>query len=144
MTDVIHHVRDLISMFSQIRRVLKCGGRLCVVTESHKQIQSRFYNSYFPSLAANEKERYPDIQSIVDVAANERLIHEETEVLAAAQRRTISQEFLRCVEEKNYSMFHLLDEREYADGLARLTADAGKAIDAVGAGESLIWIRKPD
>jgi hypothetical protein len=40
-------------------------------------------------------------------------------------------------------MFRLLAEREYADGLARLRKDIGKTFDPVGAGDSLIWLRKP-
>ena len=143
MTDVIHHVPDLARMFSELWRVLKFGGLLCVVTESHEQIQARFYNRYFPSLAASEKRRYPEIQAIVQSALANGFIHEDTDVLPALLPATITGQFLRNVEEKNYSMFRLLAEREYADGLARLRKDIGKTFDPVGAGDSLIWLRKP-
>jgi len=142
MTDVIHHVADMALMFSELWRVLKIGGLLCVVTESHDQIQARFYNRYFPSLAANEKRRYPEVKAILQSALTSGFIHEATEVLSASAPATITDQFLRNVEEKNYSMFRLLDEREYADGLSQLRKDVGRTFERVGAGDSLIWFRK--
>ena len=44
MTDVIHHVPDVDRMFEEIERVLKYEGKLCIVTESHVQIDDRFYH----------------------------------------------------------------------------------------------------
>jgi len=143
MIDVIHHVPELALMFGELRRVLKSGGLLCVVTESHEQIESRFYNVYFPSLAANERRRYPEIQSIVRSAVASGFIHEETEVLPAFLPMTVTDQFLKNVEEKNYSMFRLLDEREFADGLTRARKDQGRTFEATGAGDTLIWLRKP-
>ena len=142
MTDVIHHVPDLASMFAELFRVLKCGGSLCVVTESHEQIQHRFYNVYFPSLAANETRRYPEILQIVRTAVAAGFIHEGAESLPAPSPARITEQFLRSVEEQNYSMFRLLDEREYADGLARAKRDQGRSFDTTGAGDSLVWFRK--
>lgn len=142
MTDVIHHVADMALMFSKLWRVLKCGGLLCVVTESHDQIQARFYNRYFPSVAANEKRRYPEVKRILESALASGFSHEATDVLSASARATITEQFLRNVEEKNYSMFRLLNEREYEDGLSLLRKDVGKTFERVGAGDSLIWFRK--
>lgn len=56
---------DVGMMFAEIGRVLKNGGNLCIVTESHKQIDNRFYVKYFPSTAIVDKGRYPDIDEIV-------------------------------------------------------------------------------
>jgi ubiquinone/menaquinone biosynthesis C-methylase UbiE len=142
MTDVIHHVADMALMFSELWRVLKFGGLLCVVTESHDQIQARFYNRYFPSLAANEKRRYPDVNRIVQSALASGFMHEATDVVAASAQATITEQFLRNVEEKNYSMFRLLNECEYTDGLSALRKDMGRTLERVGAGDSLIWFRK--
>lgn len=139
LTDVIHHVPDLARMFSELWRVLKAGGWLCVVTESHEQIQSRFYNRYFPSLAANEQRRYPQVECIVESAVLAGFRHEATEILPALAPATVTEEFLRNVEERNYSMFRLLNEAEYDEGLSKLKQDVGKTFEAAGAGDSLIW-----
>ena len=143
MTDVIHHVPDLSVMFRELWRVLKSGGLLCVVTESHEQIQSRFYNEYFPSMAEKERRRYPEIQSLVQKAIESGgFLHEETEVLPAIRPMIVTDQFLKNVEERNYSMFRLLDEREFADGLTRVRKDKGRTFEATGAGDTLIWLRK--
>ncbi len=143
LTDVIHHVPDLALMFSELCRVLKCGGCLCVVTESHEQIQSRFYNRYFPSLAANEQRRYPKVDCIVQSAVAAGFRYETTAILPAMAPATINEEFLKNVEEKNYSMFRLLDGTEYVAGLAKLKQDLGRTFEPAGAGDSLIWLRRP-
>ena len=142
MTDVIHHVGDMALMFSELWRVLKLDGWLCVVTESHDQIKGRFYNRYFPSLAANEQRRYPEVKRIVQSALASGFIHEATDVLCASAPAAITEQFLRNVAEKNYSMFRLLNEREYADGLSKLRKDVGRTFEPIGAGDSLIWFRK--
>ena len=143
MTDVIHHVPEPGLMFSELWRVLKFEGKLCIVTESHDQIRARFYNSYFPSLASNEIKRYPRIESILREAKNKGFIHGCTEFLPVTSPRSVNEEFIRNVEEKNFSMFSLLDEHEYADGLSRLKADIGRQFEPSGGGESLIWLKKP-
>ena len=142
MTDVIHHVPDLSLMFSELLRVLKLDACLCVVTESHEQIEDRFYNRYFPSLAANEKRRYPGIQEIVRVAMQGGFTHECTEVLFASSPAVITDDFVKNVEEKNFSMFRLLDDSEFDDGLKNIRADVGKWFERSCAGETLIWLRK--
>lgn len=67
MTDVIHNIPDMRIIFKEIGRVLKSGGRLCIVTESHKQIEDRFYVKYFPTTIV-DKGRYPDIDEIINKA----------------------------------------------------------------------------
>ena len=68
MTDVIHHVPDMNKMFSELCRVIKQSGLLCIVTESHNQIKNRFYNKYFPSLKSVELKRYPSILDIINLS----------------------------------------------------------------------------
>ena len=141
MTDVIHHVPDLLSMFSELRRVIKSDGRLCVVTESHEQIEGRFYNCYFPSLAANEKSRYPDISNIVETAERVGFVVNETEILFPSSYAVIDKNFVKNVEEKNYSMFRLLDKKEFIKGLQKVKNDLGRAFERNNSGETLIWLK---
>lgn len=141
LIDVIHHVMNLGSLFSELRRVLKPGSYLCIVTESHKQIQNRFYNNYFPSLSDCEKRRYPDISDIVDVAEEFGFFLENTEILPAPPIIQITERVVRTVIEKNFSMFHYLDGLEFADGLRVLRKDLGKRIEVPGRGETLIWMK---
>jgi len=140
MTDVIHHVPDLGRMFQTIRKVLKQQGKLCVVTESHAQIEARFYNKYFPSLAKNEKRRYPDIQDIVHQAEAVGFRLCSVEIRPAPASAVVSAPLVRTVEEKNFSMFRLLSDEEHANGLERLKRDLGTVYETKSAGDSLIWL----
>ncbi|HUI05885.1 MAG TPA: class I SAM-dependent methyltransferase [Verrucomicrobiae bacterium] len=141
MTDVIHHVPDLRSMFRELLRVLKASGLLCIVTESHSQIDARFYNRYFPSLAANEKRRYPDIEEVSARAGEIGFCAAATEAVSSPTGH-ISEGFLRNVAERNWSMFRLLSEDEFSHGLQALQRDRGRSFESPVAGETLVWFRK--
>lgn len=49
LTDVIHHIPDITQMFKEFYRILKSKGKVCIVTESYTQLESRFWVKYFPS-----------------------------------------------------------------------------------------------
>lgn len=142
MTDVIHHVPDISAMFHTLARALKGDGSLCVVTESWEQIGRRWYNNYFPSLEANEKQRYPDIDRIVESATANNLVLRELVVIPHDQPAIIDDNFLRLVEEKNYSMFSNISESEHTAGLQRLQRDKGTTVHQFGSGETIVWFRK--
>lgn len=141
MTDVVHHIPDLGLMFAELGRVLAPAGQLCIVTEAHAQVAARFYNRYFPSLVANETDRYPDLATISAAGQAVGLAHDLTEILPLRRPRCIDATFLRNVAEKNYSMFRLLNDAEYQQGLERLRRDAGRCFEPGGAGQTLLWFR---
>ena len=61
-TDVIHHVRDRDAYFREASRVLRPGGRIVTVTDSHDDIrQRRPLSSHFPETVAIEYRRYPSV-----------------------------------------------------------------------------------
>jgi SAM-dependent methyltransferase len=142
MTDVIHHVPDLELLFRVLSSKLKRTGVICILTESHAQIESRWYNAYFPSLEGNEKKRYPDIDTIVKCAALSGLSHYELQNKKGGDKEIVSAVFIRMVEEKNYSMFRLLDQTEYAVGLGKLKSDLGKEVNTNAHGETLLWLAR--
>jgi ubiquinone/menaquinone biosynthesis C-methylase UbiE len=140
MTDVVHHVPDLDAMFRTLLGALKPEGRLCIVTESHAQIEGRFYNRYFPSMAGNEKRRYPDTPEIVRRAVATGFRQSSLQTIPGSPTDVVSDSLIRTVEEKNYSMFRLLGNDEYAAGLERIRADRGTGHANQGAGTTLIWL----
>jgi SAM-dependent methyltransferase len=142
MTDVVHHVPDLDLLFETLRAKLSTGGLLCIVTESHAQIEARWYDAYFPSLAANEKSRYPDIAELERKAAMAGLVPAGKAVAGHPGPNVVDAEFLRMVAEKNYSMFRILGEAEREAGYAALKGDEGRVILSPGAGETLLWFEE--
>jgi len=142
MTDVIHHVPNLHTMFKELHRVLKENNFLCIVTESHKQIEKRFYNIFFPSLIDNKKNRYPDINEIIDTSVANHFIVDEIQENIKDKTVTIQDSFIKLIEEKGYSMFRQLSEEEYRNGLEKLRGNCGEIINCEGAGEILLWLKR--
>jgi len=140
MTDVIHHVPDLDLLFETLFSRLRAGGRVCVLTESWKQIERRWYNAYFPSLAGNEKMRYPDIASIAERAKMSGFALLSVDVKENPGPHAIDERFLRMVGERNYSMFRMLSAAEYEAGYKAMRRGIGKSFSSPGAGESLVWL----
>jgi len=144
MTDVIHHIPDINVMFKELNRVLKQGGSLCIVTESHKQIESRFWVKYFPTIVEVEKKRYPDIPEIIESATNNGFVFSKTETTDANHKHSISQNFFMLVENRGYSMFHLISNDDYECGLADLRNDFNKQVEIeYNHGETFVWLKKP-
>lgn len=143
MTDVIHHIPDVRMMFTEIGRVLKSGGSLCIVTESHEQIDNRFYVKYFPSTAIVDKGRYPDIDEIISKAQGQPLLHIKNVIKGEGAEISVTSDFVELVRNKGFSMFHLIPDNEYFSGLKQLEADAlsGNLITK-NSGETLVWFKK--
>lgn len=142
MTDVIHHVPDIETMFNEFKRVLKIDGKICIATQSHKQIEKRFYVKYFPSTAKVDKARYPDIEKIILAGQKEGLEYIKSVIYCDDELVRVGEEFVKLVENKGYSMFHLIEEDEYAQGLKQLKRDVKeRELELETAGGTLIWLK---
>lgn len=143
MTDVVHHVPDLDSMFQQFQRVLKDGGQVCIVTESHAQLETRYWARYFPATVEVDKKRYPNIPDLVAKAVLKGFVFLKAEVTDHQQEQKITPEFLKLVENKGYSMFRLISAEEYERGLAALRHDFEKQVVLNHYhGETFLWLVK--
>lgn len=143
MTDVVHHVPDLDSMFQEFQRVLKAGGLCCIVTESHQQLETRYWARYFPATVDVDKKRYPDIGEIIAKAVPKGFAFLKMEVTDHEQEQRITPEFLKLVENKGYSMFRLIREEDYQRGLAALKVDYAKRVVLKhNHGETFLWLAK--
>jgi ubiquinone/menaquinone biosynthesis C-methylase UbiE len=143
MTDVIHHIPDIRKMFSEIRRVLKRRGKVCIGTQSHKQIEARPIAQFFPGTVRVDKERYPDIAEVIAAAQFAGLAYRKQEILFEGEVVELGAGFLELARKKGYSMLHLLTEQEYQDGLANLQSTLQNGpIQTRAAGETLVWFVK--
>ena len=142
MTDVIHHVPDINIMFSEFYRVLKQGGYICILTESHAQLETRYLVKYFPATVEVEKKRYPDIPDIINAAAKANIRYHKT-VERDDERKNITEDFVKLIENKGYSMFELIDEKDYQNGLKYLKEDFANKVEFTNMhGETLLWLKK--
>lgn len=143
MTDVIHHVPDLHTMFKEFYRILKPYGLVCILTESHKQIETRFWSAYFPDTVIAEKQRYPDIPEIISEATQCGFSLDENMVTDTCKQIKITPEFVNLVKNKGYSMFRLIDESAFNTGLEKLQKDFTNDIILNSFhGETLLWLKK--
>lgn len=143
MTDVIHHIPDMNRMFSEFQRVLKPKAVCCIVTQSHVQIDRRPTTTFFPSTAAVDKARYPDIPQIIASAASQALVHRTTVTLHQGDPILLDDTYLELVRAKGYSMLRLITDEEYQIGLQNLEAQYHNGpIRAFQAGDTLVWLQK--
>ena len=143
MTDVIHHVPDLRAMFRAFNRVLKPQGLVCILTESHAQIASRFWSAYFPATVPAEQERYPDIDTIRRAAQDCGLTVHALDTTDHPHQIQITPEFIRLAENKGFTLFRLISDEAFAEGLSALKADFDKdVVIDTDHGESFVWLAK--
>jgi ubiquinone/menaquinone biosynthesis C-methylase UbiE len=142
MTDVIHHISDSRRMFDELSRVLKPNGRVCIVTQSHQQIEQRPIARFFPETIQVDQARYPKIDDIVQIATSFQLLTVTT--LQEQVPTLLGMDFLELVRKKGYSMLHLISDSAYVRGLKQLELALQHGdIEATQAGSTLIWLQKP-
>jgi len=145
MTDVIHHVPDLFILFTELRRVCKPGGLICILTESHEQLATRFWVKHFPDTVAAERARYPDIPVIIQTAKAAGLSLHKCVSTDASHEAIVSEDFVRLAENKGYTMFRLISDEAYQSGLVALRKDCyNKTKIKCSHGETLLWLKKED
>jgi SAM-dependent methyltransferase len=144
LTDVIHHIPDIVALFIEIERVLKPGGSACIVTQSHQQIAARPIALFFPGTVVADQQRYPDVPAIIQAGQAAGLAHAGTDLLGVGDEIELGLPFLELVRKKGYSMLHLISGEEYTLGLQALEQrlQAGP-LKAKAAGGSLVWFVKP-
>lgn len=131
MTEVMHHLPDPGSSIQDIHRVLGTEGFLCVVTQSHKQIDSRMTSRFFPASARVDKERYPDTDVIEEYMLKSGF--DRTSPKEYQFRPTqLGEEYLNTARNRGYSMLHKISQEDYEQGLQALE-------DAFASGETLTY-----
>ena len=142
---MIHFVDDLDSLFVNLSRVCKKGGRIVIVTQSHKQVDARFYNKYFPSLAGIDKQRYHEPESIISVAKEKGFFTQAIQDYISGQDLLIDDNYFNLVKEKSFYVLRLLSDNEFDKGMVlfeqELKQNGGEFI-APFAGWTLVTLQK--
>ncbi|MCD4753808.1 MAG: hypothetical protein K8R40_12110, partial [Anaerolineaceae bacterium] len=119
------------------------GGKCCIMTQSHRQIENRSTAQFFPGTTKVDKARYPDIEEIISTGERNGLKWVKNAVLQEGEEVVFGTVFLEVIRKKGYSMLRLISEGEYQTGLKRLE-DALKEglVLARDSGLTLIWFAK--
>lgn len=141
MTEVVHHLPDVASAIHEMGRILS-SGLMCIVTQSHRQIEARMTSRFFPSTVVIDKERYPDIPEIKEHMKSAGLNRVWSNQYKFAPV-ILGEEYLVTVSRKGYSMLHKISERDYQEGLKALQQafSEEEKLD-YAAGYTYVWARK--
>jgi ubiquinone/menaquinone biosynthesis C-methylase UbiE len=142
MTDVIHHLSDTHLALSELHRVIKRQGSLCIATQSHQQIEDRMTSRFFPATIAIDKARYPNIDEIINLLSESDFVDIKSRTKQFKPIR-LGQEYLRIVENRGYSMLHKISDSEYREGLEALRNAFVQGEDLTySAGYTFVWAKK--
>lgn len=144
---MIHFIDDLHSLFKNLDIVCKMGGRVVIVTQSYKQIDARFYNRYFPSLAKIDKQRYHKIHNIISIAEEYGFFCRDIQDYSSGTDLIIDNNYFNLINNKSFYVLRLLSDNEFRNGMKlfeqELKHNSGQFI-APFAGWTLITLQKGD
>lgn len=142
MTEVVHHLPDVRATMNDIFRVLRPSGAICIVTQSHPQIDMREVTRFFPGSSAIDKKRYPSIPSLEESLHNAGFSEIKSNPYLFAPIR-LGPEYLTVIEKRGFSFLHKLSDEEYENGLneLRIAMSGGEPLD-YSAGYTFVWAYK--
>ena len=116
--DVIHHIDNLATCFSECARILQPGSRLVLVTDSEETLRQRSLTKFFPEILSIELQRYPSLPSLQQHASAVGL------QLLAQERAEgwipLTDDFVTKLAAKCSSAMRLLAPEYHAAGMARV------------------------
>jgi ubiquinone/menaquinone biosynthesis C-methylase UbiE len=140
LVDVVHHLTDRRKAFSESARVLRTGGRLCIVTDSEDIIRQRQPQSvYFPETIAVELSRYPAIDLLRSELLGEGLAEISQTVVEFSTVLTDLEPYRTQV----FSSLRLISKEAFAHGMARLEHDFHKGPIPWVSRYLMLWASKP-
>jgi len=138
--DVIHHVGDRAAYATEAYRVLKHGGNICTVTDSHEDIAKRApLSSHFPETIPLELGRYPPIETLQDDMHRAGFVNLTTSHVDY----TYVLGDITSFRERSFSALRLISEEQFTAGLTRLERELEAGAVPARSVYTLIWATKP-
>lgn len=139
--DVIHHIGDRDAYFREAVRVLRPGGRLVTVTDSHDTIpRRRPLSSHFPETVNIELQRYPSGPTLLEEMARARFVApREVEV-----SRDYQLDDIQAYQDRAFSSLLLIEEEAFRRGIRCLEADLARGPIPCVSLYTMIWGTAPD
>ena len=139
-TDVIHHVGDRAAYFREAARVLRLGGQVVTVTDSHDDVPKRRpLSSHFPETVDVELQRYPSVPVLLSELARAGF--------TAPRFTRVSREYdltdIQAYRDRAFSSLVLIDEESFQRGLVRLEADLARGPIPCISLYTIIWAISP-
>ena len=125
---LVIHVLDRAQAFAELARVLTDDGRLAIGTFDHAQFDNYYLSVYFPSLAEMDRARFPTREGLEEELRDAGY---SPRTIPLHQRAVLSRErVLERIRGRVISTLQLLDEDEFAEGLARAESELPAEVEA--------------
>jgi ubiquinone/menaquinone biosynthesis C-methylase UbiE len=135
-TDVIHHIRDRDAYFSEAARVLRRGGHLVTITDSHDTIpRRRPLSSHFPETVSVELQRYPSVPRLLEEMARAGIV----EPRLVEVSRSYDLDDIQAYRDRAFSSLLLIEEEAFRRGTSRLEADLARGPIPCVSLYTMIW-----
>jgi ubiquinone/menaquinone biosynthesis C-methylase UbiE len=142
MTEVIHHIENVNSSISEMNRVLKPDCWMCIVTQSHEQIEHRMTSRFFPATVSIDQARYPSIDYL-EKTMNRIGFSEVQSKCYEFEPVELGTDYLQTVEMRGFSMLHKINDEDYNKGLSTLqSAFSQGELLLYNAQYTFVWARK--
>ena len=139
-TDVIHHISDRDAYFRQAARVLRPGGHLVTVTDSHDTIlRRRPLSSHFPETVGVELQRYPPVPRLLEEMARAGFVERRLVEVS----REYDLEDIQAYRDRAFSSLLLIEEEAFHSGISRLEADLARGPIPCVSLYTMIWGTAP-
>jgi ubiquinone/menaquinone biosynthesis C-methylase UbiE len=125
---LVVHVVDRKRAFAELGRVLGPDGRLAIATFDRAQFDDYYLSPYFPSIADIDRARFPSREALEDELEAAGFA---PRTIPVHQRTTRSRDWvLEQIRGRFISTLLLLDESEFADGLARAERELPEQVES--------------
>jgi ubiquinone/menaquinone biosynthesis C-methylase UbiE len=124
---LVVHVLDRPRAFAELHRVLADDGRLAIVTFDHRHFDAYYLNAFFPSIPQIDRARFPTRDELEEDLRAARFAPKTHLV---TQTTTLRRDWiLERLRGRFISTLQLLDEPEYAAGLARAERELPETVE---------------
>jgi cyclopropane fatty-acyl-phospholipid synthase-like methyltransferase len=122
-SEVIHLIPNLEEFFYKLNKITADNGIIFIRTSTHKQLASRFWYKHFPKCLIIDLERHPSLFLLKAIALNSGF--KKFEVMEVDESIEMnSKSYLDFFSKKPFSTLHLISEKDFQDGIARIKAGA--------------------
>lgn len=121
VSQMLHHLPDLPAAMLEVRRVLTTDGVLFVRQTTLENLDSYFYQRFFPEARSIDERRLPSREQTLAAARSAGLSAIEPPQTVRAEVAASSREYLQKVATRTYSDLAMIPDESFVRGMAELT-----------------------